>query len=190
MNVEIGTETRYSFSVNICFEISVFCLCSAAVLIGWDPRNSPPSPRPSHLGSYRRALLVSRDRRPYPYLNCEGVKTLSPPGNSRSRCKALLNAALSIFTTKIQMKWRREKFRFFYLGAKVTYDKIFAWSTRKKQDNWKMEGSRVETKMFVSIFCEKHFHIFGKTVWETTYTKITNILPNIFANINKFSIFH
>jgi hypothetical protein len=29
MNVEIGAETRYSFSGNICFEISVFCLCSA-----------------------------------------------------------------------------------------------------------------------------------------------------------------
>jgi hypothetical protein len=29
MNVEIGTERpRYSISENICFEISVFCLCS------------------------------------------------------------------------------------------------------------------------------------------------------------------
>jgi hypothetical protein len=28
MNVEIGTETRYLFSGNICFKISVFCLCS------------------------------------------------------------------------------------------------------------------------------------------------------------------
>jgi hypothetical protein len=28
MNVEIGTETRYSFSENICFKFSAFCLCS------------------------------------------------------------------------------------------------------------------------------------------------------------------
>jgi hypothetical protein len=35
MNVEKGTETRprYSFSGNICFEISVFCLCSVTVVI-------------------------------------------------------------------------------------------------------------------------------------------------------------
>ncbi len=31
-----------------------------AVLIGWDPRNSP---LPPHLGSYARALLVSQNRR-------------------------------------------------------------------------------------------------------------------------------
>jgi len=31
MNVEIGTETRYSFSGNICFDIPVFCLCSAEI---------------------------------------------------------------------------------------------------------------------------------------------------------------
>jgi hypothetical protein len=31
MNVEIGAETRYSFSGNICFEISVFCLCSLVI---------------------------------------------------------------------------------------------------------------------------------------------------------------
>ena len=29
MNVEIRTETRYSFSGNICFKFSAFCLCSA-----------------------------------------------------------------------------------------------------------------------------------------------------------------
>jgi hypothetical protein len=28
MNVEIGTEPRYSFSGNICFKFSAFCLCS------------------------------------------------------------------------------------------------------------------------------------------------------------------
>jgi hypothetical protein len=28
MNVEIGTETPIFLSGNICFEISVFCLCS------------------------------------------------------------------------------------------------------------------------------------------------------------------
>jgi hypothetical protein len=29
MNVEIGTEARYSISGNICFKFSAFCLCSA-----------------------------------------------------------------------------------------------------------------------------------------------------------------
>jgi hypothetical protein len=28
MNEEIGTEARYFFSGNICFEFSAFCLCS------------------------------------------------------------------------------------------------------------------------------------------------------------------
>jgi hypothetical protein len=33
MNVEIGTETPIFLSGNICFEISVFCLCSVVSLV-------------------------------------------------------------------------------------------------------------------------------------------------------------
>ncbi len=40
MNVEIGTEPRYSFSGNICFKFSAFFLCSALPL----PHLTPCSP--------------------------------------------------------------------------------------------------------------------------------------------------
>jgi hypothetical protein len=68
---KFGLRPRYSFSGNICFEISVFCLCSAA---------TPP------YCSYRQALIS---------LIQEKIPTPLPTLQSFS-CKLVLNLALAL----------------------------------------------------------------------------------------------
>jgi hypothetical protein len=60
---KLGLRPRYSFSGNICFEISVFCLCSACTgscLQNRNPSNTEPIPLCYQRCSYRYTPMHPR----------------------------------------------------------------------------------------------------------------------------------